>query len=103
LGARIGAALSFLDSELSALPDGVIEGFLASEPGLETYRLQLELLLRDRPHLLGAETEQTLAAPLTPLPNAAILTCPASVPTVRSGRAAAAAAAEERVAGRAAW
>jgi len=62
LAAQVGAALSFLDSELSALPDGVIEGYLAGEPALAAYRLQLELLLRDRPHQLAPETEQTLAA-----------------------------------------
>lgn len=62
LGARVGAALSFIDTEMSALPEGTIEGYLASEPELATFRLQLELLLRDRPHLLAPETEQTLAA-----------------------------------------
>jgi oligoendopeptidase F len=62
MGAQVGAALSFIDSELSALPDGTIQGYLSSEPALGVYRLQLELLLRDRPHLLPPETEQTLAA-----------------------------------------
>ncbi|MFI5267426.1 MAG: oligoendopeptidase F [Chloroflexota bacterium] len=62
LGARVGAALSFIDSELSALPDGSIESYLAAAPALATYRLQLEVLLRDRPHMLAPETEQTLAA-----------------------------------------
>jgi oligoendopeptidase F len=61
-GARVSAALSFIDSEVCALRDGTVERYLTTEPGLATYRLQLEVLLRDRPHLLAPETEQTLAA-----------------------------------------
>ncbi len=62
LGARVSAALSFLNTELSALPIGTIERYLAAEPGLATYRLQLEEVLRRAPHVLAQETEQTLAA-----------------------------------------
>ena len=44
------------------LPDGTIERFLAEDLELGVYRLQLEEVLRRRPHLLSLETEQALAA-----------------------------------------
>lgn len=73
LSARVRAALSFIDSELSALPEGTIEGHLTTDAALATYRLQLELLLRDRHHLLASDTEQTLAA------LGEVLTAPAEI------------------------
>jgi oligoendopeptidase F len=62
LGATVDAELSFLESELIALPDGTIERYLASDPGLGTYRKQLEDVLRKRVHVLSPETEEVLAA-----------------------------------------
>jgi oligoendopeptidase F len=61
-GARAGAALAFLTTELVALPDGTIERYLAEEAGLETYRLQLEDVVRRKPHVLQPQTEEVLAA-----------------------------------------
>ncbi len=34
LGARLGSSISFVDSESLALPDGVVQQYLAAEPGL---------------------------------------------------------------------
>ncbi|HEY3079954.1 MAG TPA: oligoendopeptidase F [Chloroflexota bacterium] len=61
-GARAGAALAFLTTELVALPDGTIERYLGEDPGLETYRLQLEDVVRSKPHVLEPQTEEVLAA-----------------------------------------
>jgi oligoendopeptidase F len=62
LGANVEAALSFIETELVALPVGTIERYLAEEPGLETYRKQLEDVICKRSHLLSSETEEALAA-----------------------------------------
>src|SRR5438093_2956844 len=61
-GARAGAALAFLTTELVALPDGTIERYFAEEADLETYRLQLEDVVRRKPHVLQPQTEEVLAA-----------------------------------------
>lgn len=62
LGAQMGAATSFVASELLQLPEGTLERYLREEPGLEDYRPLLEQLIRERPHALHPETEATLAA-----------------------------------------
>ncbi len=62
LHARVDADTSFIDSEILALPAGVLEGFMASEPGLADFRVYLGELLAQRPHRLGADTERVLAA-----------------------------------------
>ncbi len=62
LAARTGAALSFLASELAALPEGVLDSYLAAEPALAVYRPQFDAILRRRGHLLAPEAEQALAA-----------------------------------------
>ncbi|HEY3368755.1 MAG TPA: oligoendopeptidase F [Symbiobacteriaceae bacterium] len=60
--AKLGAALSFIRSEILALPDGTIDRYLAAEPGLKDFRLYLEELLEIKPHMLQPETEAVLAA-----------------------------------------
>ena len=62
LQARIDAATSFVDAEILALPDGVIERWRATEPGLSAFDVLLDDLLVRRPHQLSAETERALAA-----------------------------------------
>jgi len=62
LSARLGASLAFVDSETLALPDGMLEGFLANDGALAAHRVPLERLLETKPHRLGAETEGVLAA-----------------------------------------
>lgn len=62
LHARVGAGTSFVDSEILAFPDGLLQQFMASEPGLAPFRVHLDDLLELRPHRLGADTERVLAA-----------------------------------------
>ena len=62
LHARVDAALSFVDAEILALPDGVLQRWMAAEPGLAEFRVTLDELLAQRPHRLGAEAERALAA-----------------------------------------
>ncbi|MBX6349994.1 MAG: oligoendopeptidase F [Clostridia bacterium] len=60
--ARAEAEVAFLTPELLALPEGTIERYLREEPGLSTYRRQLERVARRRPHTLGAEAEEAIAS-----------------------------------------
>lgn len=62
LQARVGASTAFVDAEILGFPDGLLEQFLAAEPGLADFRHLLDDLLALRPHRLGAETERVLAA-----------------------------------------
>ncbi len=63
LGSRLDAGIAFVDAEILALPAGTVERFLA-QPGsnLAGHRVYLQDLLDTRPHRLGADTEQALAA-----------------------------------------
>lgn len=60
--ARLDSAIAFMRPEILSLPDGTIEGYFSEEPGLETFRRRLELILSDRPYVLSAETETAIAA-----------------------------------------
>lgn len=62
LQARTAASLAFVDAEILALPDGLLQQYIAAEPGLADFRPMLDDLLAQRPHRLGAETERVLAA-----------------------------------------
>ncbi|MFD1673751.1 oligoendopeptidase F [Alicyclobacillus fodiniaquatilis] len=65
LGATISQvreALSFMDSEILALPDGTVERYLAEEPSLQAFGRFLDDLLAYKPHMLSEETERALAA-----------------------------------------
>lgn len=62
LQARVGADTAFIDDEILALPEGLLEQFMASEPGLAPYERLLDDLLQLRPHRLGADTERVLAS-----------------------------------------
>jgi oligoendopeptidase F len=62
LQARVDTSASFVDSEILAFPDGLLQQFMALEPGLAVFRVALEDLLALRPHRLGADTERVLAA-----------------------------------------
>ena len=62
LHARVGAGTAFVESEILAFPEGLLEGFMAAEPGLDAFRSLLEELLELRPHRLGAEAERVLAS-----------------------------------------
>ena len=60
--ARLDSAIAFMRPEILSLPDGTLEGYFSEEPGLETFRRRLELILSDRPYVLSAETETAIAA-----------------------------------------
>jgi oligoendopeptidase F len=62
LSAIAESAQAFLSTELAALPPGVLDEYLAAEPGLATYRLQIEDIVRLSEHILSAETEEAIAA-----------------------------------------
>ncbi|RIK45482.1 MAG: oligoendopeptidase F, partial [Chloroflexi bacterium] len=61
LSVEAGQASAFIEPEILALPEGAVEAYLASEPGLARFRHALENLLRLRAHVLSAEMEQLLA------------------------------------------
>jgi oligoendopeptidase F len=62
VGAQVEAATTFFRSEILALPEGTVAGWLAQDAGLAVYRTYLERLLADKPHLLHPQTEEALAA-----------------------------------------
>lgn len=66
LGSDLAKAASWLNPEILALGDEKVRAALAAEPGLAHHRFALENILRQRPHTLGAEAENVLAA-LSPL------------------------------------
>ena len=63
LASRVDAGIAFIDAEILALPAGTVEALLAQPgSGLARHRVYLQDLLDTRPHRLGADTEQALAA-----------------------------------------
>lgn len=60
LATRLNEAGSFIAPEIQAIPKRKIEAFLR-DPVLEPFRLQLERLLRYRPHILSVGEERILA------------------------------------------
>jgi len=56
------AALSFIDSEILALPARKVEEYLAEEPELVAFQKKLLELLETKKHRLSPETEEALAA-----------------------------------------
>jgi len=59
---NIASQLSFINSEIIALPDGTVEGYLEENAGLSDYRRSIHLLLKTKPHRLSSETESVLAS-----------------------------------------
>lgn len=62
LAARVGAETAFVRSEALALPEGTLERYLEEEPELQVYRRMIELLIKEKPHVLHPETEVALAS-----------------------------------------
>jgi oligoendopeptidase F len=62
VGARVHAALKFVDSEILALPEGTLAAYLRDEPTLSVYRPTLDELAALKPHTLSPETERVLAS-----------------------------------------
>ncbi|MFZ5826202.1 MAG: oligoendopeptidase F [Bacillota bacterium] len=61
LMARVLAAVTFIKSEVLALPDGTIEGWIQAEPSLASHRYTLRNWLDMKPYTLSPETEAALA------------------------------------------
>jgi oligoendopeptidase F len=62
LRAKVNAALSFIDSEVLALPNGTIETYIAEEATLKPFEKNLLELINKKKHTLSPETEEALAA-----------------------------------------
>ena len=58
----LGAECSFETPEILAIPDAVLDGFYATEPGLERYRRYLTDARRMKEHVLTPAEEKILAA-----------------------------------------
>lgn len=58
---RVQSAFSFVEPEILALPEGTLEAYYRSEPGLEFYRFELGQILRMKPHTLSAAEEGIIA------------------------------------------
>jgi oligoendopeptidase F len=55
------AKSAFIEPEIAAMERSVIDGFLAVEPGLKTYRMYLDNIQRVKGHILSAGEEKILA------------------------------------------
>ncbi|WP_136605304.1 oligoendopeptidase F [Paenibacillus dokdonensis] len=62
LSSIVSSALSFIKSEIIALPDGMIDQYIKEQPKLQVFERSLGLLMQTKPHRLSAETEQVLAS-----------------------------------------
>jgi oligoendopeptidase F len=62
LQVRATTAAAYIEPEILALPQAMLDRFLREVPGLELYRHQLDDLNRMRPHVRSAEIEAVLAA-----------------------------------------
>ena len=60
--ASVQAAISFVQTEALALPDGTLEGYLADEPGLATFERLIKQMIEQKAHVLSPQTEQALAS-----------------------------------------
>lgn len=71
LAVSMGEASAFETPELLAIPDEMLEGFFAEEPGLEHYRLAVQRVRRQKEHTLSKECEALLAAagPMSQAPD----------------------------------
>ncbi len=62
LGAQLQASIAFVDSEILQLPAGLLEQYMAAEPGLAEHSIYLQDLLELRPHRLSPDAERVLAS-----------------------------------------
>ncbi|MSU69909.1 MAG: oligoendopeptidase F [Opitutaceae bacterium] len=61
LSVELGRATSFINPELLALGNDRVLSYLAQEPAFAPYRFTIGDILRQRPHILGAEAEKVLS------------------------------------------
>jgi oligoendopeptidase F len=62
LRTKVSACLSFIDSEILALPEGTIELYINEEAELKPFQKNLKELIQKKAHTLSPETEEALAA-----------------------------------------
>jgi oligoendopeptidase F len=62
LRTKVSAALSFIDSEILALPEGKVEDYIQEEPELLPFQKYLQELIQKKAHTLSPETEEAIAA-----------------------------------------
>jgi len=62
LATKVYAGLSFIDSEILELPNGVVEQYIAEESELVPFQRNLIELLETKKHRLSAESEEVLAS-----------------------------------------
>ncbi|MBT9177271.1 MAG: Oligoendopeptidase F, plasmid [Firmicutes bacterium] len=62
LGAEAQAAMSFIRSEALELPPGTLERYLEESEALKGFARVVLRMIDERPHVLGLETERSLAA-----------------------------------------
>ncbi|GKX31830.1 oligoendopeptidase F [Vallitalea longa] len=58
---KVNSSMSFIEPEISAIPDNVLENYMNSSNGLELYKTYMEDLLRKKKHILSMEEELLLA------------------------------------------
>lgn len=61
LAARARATGAFMIPEILSIPTDKLYGFLDQEPGLQTYKFELEDLIREKAHVRSPEVEELLA------------------------------------------
>lgn len=59
---NVGAAFSFISSEILALPDGALQQYFEEQPDLKSFQKNLLEVLETKPHRLSAETEEAFAS-----------------------------------------
>lgn len=59
---NLSSSLSFVNSEIVSLPEGMIEQYLSELPGLAPYKRSLARLMEEKAHRLSPETEKVLAS-----------------------------------------
>jgi oligoendopeptidase F len=62
LRTKVSAGLSFIDSEILALPEGKVEDYIQEEPELLPFQKNLKELIQKKAHTLSPETEEAIAA-----------------------------------------
>ncbi|MGV3466474.1 MAG: oligoendopeptidase F [Heyndrickxia sp.] len=60
--AKLGAALSFIESEILSLPEGTVEKYLQEEAELAVFKNKLQDLLEKKKYVLSPEVEELLAS-----------------------------------------
>ncbi|MGN1155704.1 MAG: oligoendopeptidase F [Agathobacter sp.] len=61
ISVALSSASSFMEPEILAMDEGVLNGFFEEEPGLAHYRRAVDNILREKEHIRSAEVEAVLA------------------------------------------